>query len=54
MLQTIDDKMEIAERYYADKITMRIFKLLRLAVLKSEVEYLLFQTDGLTTIYIRR
>lgn len=37
MLNTIEEKMEIAERFSSEKIIIKVFKLLRLAVLKSQV-----------------
>ena len=37
MWKTIDDKMDIAERYYGDRLTMKTFHYLQLAVSKSQV-----------------
>ncbi len=37
MWNTIDAKMDIAERYHADRIVMKVFGLLQRAVSKSKV-----------------
>lgn len=46
MLNTIEEKMEIAEQFSAEKIVVKVFKLLRLAVLKSRVCFGVIMTNN--------